>query len=411
MTGASTVVTDAGSTGPLAGREVLLIVGGGIAAYKSAVLARELLRAGARVETILTDAAQRFVGAVTFAGLTGRAARTELWDPGFSGELHVALAERADAIVVAPATADLLARAALGLADDLATTTLACARGPIHFAPAMHPRMWNNPATAAHVAALRARGHVMVGPVVGPLASGEHGIGRMDEPEAIARALCEHFTSARDLAGVRLVVTAGPTHEAIDPVRFIGNRSSGKMGVALADAAAARGARVTLVHGPIAVRPTHAGVDRVAVRSAIEMEQAVTDLRESADAIVMAAAVADYRPADVATQKIKKSSDRLVVELVKNPDILAGLGVWRGARARPVLVGFAVETGDLVGYARGKLERKGCDLVVANLASDGFEGDDNVVTLVTREADEPLGRASKRAVAGRILDRVRALLG
>jgi phosphopantothenoylcysteine decarboxylase/phosphopantothenate--cysteine ligase len=400
-----------GSQGPLAGREVLLIVGGGIAAYKSAILARELLRAGARVETILTEAAQRFVGGVTFAGLTGRPARTELWDPTFPGELHVALAERADAILVAPATADLLARAALGLADDLATTTLSCARGPVFFAPAMHPRMWNNPATAAHVAALRARGHVMLGPVVGPLASGESGIGRMDEPESIARALCDQLARARDLAGASLLVTAGPTHEAIDPVRFVGNRSSGKMGVALADAAASRGARVVLVHGPIAVRPTHPEVERVAVRSAVEMQQAVIARREDTDAIVMAAAVADYRPAEIATQKIKKSQDRLVLELVKNPDILAELGAWRGERARPALVGFAVETGDLVGYARAKLARKGCDLVVANLATDGFEGDDNVVTLVTREGDEPLGRASKRAVAERILDRVRALLG
>jgi phosphopantothenoylcysteine decarboxylase/phosphopantothenate--cysteine ligase len=393
-------------------REVLLVVGGGIAAYKSVVLARELLRAGAKVESILTPAAQRFVGAVTFAGLTGRAARTELWDPSYSGELHVELASRADLVIVAPATADLLARAANGIANDLATATLLCAKGPVFFAPAMHPRMWENPATRANVAALTARGCVMVGPVEGPLASGEVGIGRMEEPEAIARALLAHFDRAQDLSGVRVLVTAGPTHEAIDPVRFVGNRSSGKMGIALAEAAAARGASVCLVHGPITARPSsHAAIERVSVRSALEMRDAVNARRADADVIVMAAAVADYRPASVAEQKIKKSHDRFTIELVKNPDILAGLGEWRGAESRrPVLVGFAVETGDLVGYARSKLERKGCDLVVANLAEHGFEGDDNVVTLVSRERAEELGRAPKRVVAERILDRVHALL-
>ncbi|MBL8681101.1 MAG: bifunctional phosphopantothenoylcysteine decarboxylase/phosphopantothenate--cysteine ligase CoaBC [Myxococcales bacterium] len=398
-------------TASLAGKEVLLVVGGGIAAYKSAILARELLRAGAKVETILTDAAQKFVGGVTFAGLTGRAARTELWDANFSGELHVELAARAELIVVAPATADLLARAANGIANDLATATLLCAKSPVVFAPAMHPRMWEHPATRENIAKLVARGAQLVGPVVGPLASGEVGIGRMEEPERIAEQVIAMASRAQDLRGVRVLVSAGPTHEAIDPVRFVGNRSSGKMGLAIADAAHERGASVTVVHGPITARAVHhEAIERVAVRSALEMQREIEARKTSFDVIVMAAAVADYRPDTVATHKIKKGQDRLVLELVKNPDILAGLGAWRGANRRPVLVGFAVETGDLVGYARSKLERKGCDLVVANLAEHGFEGDDNTVTIVSRDAAEEIIKKPKRAIAERILDNAKSIL-
>jgi len=401
------------SRGPLEGKEVLMIVSGGIAAYKSAILARELLRAGAQIETILTDAAQKFVGGVTFAGLTGRAPRTELWDESFSGELHVELATKADVIVVAPATANLMARAANGIANDLATATLLCAKGPVLFAPAMHARMWSNGSTRANVQRLIERGALIEGPVEGALASGEVGMGRMVEPEQIARRVIEivqRSSRPLDLVGVRLLITAGPTHEAIDPVRFVGNRSSGKMGLALADAAIERGASVTVVHGPISARATHEReIERVSVRSAIEMKAAVEARRESADVIVMAAAVADYRPETVADQKIKKGQDELVIRLVKNPDILAGLGAWRGDKRAPVLVGFAVETGDLVQYARSKLERKGCDMVVANLAEHGFEGEQNTVTIVTREAAEALERQPKRAVADAILDRVVAL--
>jgi phosphopantothenoylcysteine decarboxylase/phosphopantothenate--cysteine ligase len=401
------------SRGPLEGKEVLMIVSGGIAAYKSAILARELLRAGAQIETILTDAAQKFVGGVTFAGLTGRAPRTELWDESFSGELHVELATKADIIVVAPATANLMARAANGIANDLATATLLCAKGPVLFAPAMHARMWSNGSTRANVQRLIERGALIEGPVEGALASGEVGMGRMVEPEQIARRVIEivqRSSRPLDLVGVRLLITAGPTHEAIDPVRFVGNRSSGKMGLALADAAIERGASVTVVHGPISARATHEReIERVSVRSAIEMKAAVEARRESADVIVMAAAVADYRPETVADQKIKKGQDELVIRLVKNPDILAGLGAWRGDKRAPVLVGFAVETGDLVQYARSKLERKGCDMVVANLAEHGFEGEQNTVTIVTREAAEALERQPKRAVADAILDRVVAL--
>jgi phosphopantothenoylcysteine decarboxylase/phosphopantothenate--cysteine ligase len=392
--------------GPLAGREVLLVVGGGIAAYKSVTLAREMLRAGAKVETVLTAAAQRFVTGVSFAGVTGRAARVDLWDANYPGELHIELTRKADAVIVAPATADLLARMAHGLADDLATTCLVAAKGPVFVAPAMHPRMWEHPATQANVALLRARGVTVIGPVVGPLASGETGIGRMSEPEAIARAVLAALSPRRDLEGVRVLVSAGPTHEAIDPVRFVGNRSSGRMGFAIAERARDRGAAVTIVAGPVALADPP-GVAVVRVRSAVEMRDAVTAVASGFDVVIMAAAVADYRPAEVAPAKIKKSHAELTLRLVKNPDILAELGAARGDGRHPVLVGFAVETGDLVAHAREKLARKGCDLVVANLAEHGFEGSDNVVTLVSAQRAEALERMEKRDVAERILDAVR----
>lgn len=387
----------------LVDQSVMLVVGGGIAAYKSALLARELQRAGARVETVMTASATRFIAPLTFAGITGRAAHTELWDPGFSGELHIDLTARCAISVVAPATANLIARMAQGIADDLATTALLAARGPLVIAPAMHPRMWTHPATQANVATLIARGAIVVGPDDGPLASGESGVGRMADPEAIARVAADAL-SPKDLAGLRVVITAGPTYEALDPVRFLGNRSSGRMGYALAEVAVRRGAAVDLVTGPSNLAPpTGASVHKV--RSAIEMRDAVTALLPAADAVIMSAAVADYRPVTVATEKIKKTAGELSIALTKNPDILAELGAAR-VGPRPVLVGFAVETSDLVGYARDKLARKRCDLVVANLAIDGFEGDDNVATLVSESAAESLPRMSKRALASRILDAV-----
>lgn len=387
----------------LVDQSVMLVVGGGIAAYKSALLARELQRAGARVETVMTASATRFIAPLTFAGITGRAAHTELWDPSFSGELHIDLTSRCGLTVVAPATANLIARMALGLADDLATTALLAARGPLVIAPAMHPRMWTHPATQANVATLIARGAIVVGPDDGPLASGESGVGRMADPEVIARVAADALCP-KDLAGLRVVITAGPTYEALDPVRFLGNRSSGRMGYALAEVALSRGAKVDLVTGPSNLRrPVGASVHNV--RSAIEMRDAVDALLPEADAVIMSAAVADYRPVTVSTEKIKKTAGELSIALAKNPDILAELGAARTG-PRPVLVGFAVETTDLVGYAREKLARKRCDLVVANLARDGFEGDDNVATLVSATAVEALPRMSKRDLASKILDAV-----
>jgi len=290
-----------------------------------------------------------------------------------------------------------------GITDDALTATLLCFDGPVAVAPAMHHRMWLHPATQRNVVRLRGDGVALVGPVEGPLASGDVGVGRMVEPEAIASAI-EALLGPRDLAGRTILVSAGGTHEDLDPVRFLGNRSSGKMGYALAERAAARGARVILVSGPTALAAP-AGVELVPARSAREMEAAITSRRADADAIVMAAAVADYRPAEQAEQKIKKTEGPLTIELVKNPDILAGLGTWR-VGSRPMLVGFAVETEDLIARARSKRERKKVDLIVANEASVSFEKDTNRVVLVDVAGEEELPELPKRAVADRILDRV-----
>lgn len=391
---------------------IVLGVSGGIAAYKAAPLTRLLLKAGAEVRVALTPAGARFVGAATFAGLTGHPAATDLWQDSAEGggEVHVELAAWAEHIVLAPATANVLGRLAHGLADDVVTAAVLCRNDatPLWLAPAMHPRMWASPATQANVATLLARGARLIGPVHGEVASGETGLGRMSEPEAIAAAVL----GAGDLSGRRIVISAGPTWEAIDPVRYVGNRSSGRMGLALAEAARARGAAVTLVAGPLSA-PIPGGLEVVHVRTALEMQAAIAQ-RFDVDAIVMAAAVADFRPAEVAPHKLKKrdGQERMVIELVRNPDVLAGLGARRAREGKgPALVGFAVETEDLVAQARTKLMKKGVDLIVANPASVAFEGDDNEAILVDARGEEPLGRLSKRALAGRILDRLAALLG
>lgn len=394
---------------PLRDREILVVVTGGIAAFKSATFVRELQRLGARCEVVLTEAAQRFIAPLTFAGITSRPARTALWDPNFAGELHIELTRRAEAVCVVPATADFMAKVAQGHADDLASTCLLSTDRPVFMAPAMHPRMWNHPATQANASVLRARGVTLLGPTVGPLASGESGVGRMLEPEALAELVSRALAPTRDLAGVRVLVSAGPTHEPIDPVRFVGNRSSGRMGFALAERAKARGATVTIVAGPVSLQDPP-GVEVVRVQRAVEMRDAIVPRAKDHDVVIMAAAVADYRPATVAEAKIKKSDASLSITLVKNPDILNELGHARADARRPVLVGFAVETGDLVGYARDKLARKRCDMIVANLAEHGFEGTDNVVTLVRASGEQSLGRRSKHDVADAILDAVTVLL-
>ena len=395
----------------LSGRNVLVCVGGGIAAYKAAILARELLRRGARVRVAMTPSATKFVGPITFTGLTGEPPVTDLWDAAYRGEIHVELAGWADAIVVAPATASMMARMAHGLADEAVTATLLCSDKPVLIAPAMHHRMWSHPATRRNVAQLRADGVHLVGPESGPLASGESGMGRMAEPDAIADALEVVLAQlGRDLGGRRILVSAGPTHEAIDPVRFLGNRSSGRMGYAVAERARHRGARVVLVSGPVGIAAPP-GVELVKVRSALEMQEAIASRTGDVDAIVMSAAVADFRPAEVAGHKLKKAEgeEGRTLTLVRNPDILAGLGAERAARGGPlpVLVGFAVETEDLVGAARKKLATKQIDLVVANHASVAFEGDDNEATLVSMGGEVPTGRITKLALSDRILDAIR----
>jgi phosphopantothenoylcysteine decarboxylase/phosphopantothenate--cysteine ligase len=399
----------------LKGRTIALAVTGSIAAYKSVEVARRCLAAGAKVLPVMTRSAERFLGAVTLAGITGEPVAIDMWDPSFRGEMHVSLAERADVVAIVPGTADLLARLAGGRADDLVTALVLCARCPIVVAPAMHPRMWSHPATAANVATLAEQGRVtLVGPVDGPVASGDTGFGRMSEPsdivEAIARALAGSATRG-DLAGRRVLVTAGPTVEDLDPVRFLGNRSTGKMGFAIAERAARRGAEVTLIAGPVALA-TPAGVRRVDVRSALEMKDAMWAAcgkgLDGIDLLVMSAAVADYRPATTSASKMKKEGDTASIALVKNPDLLAEIGAARASKRAPVLVGFAVETGtddEVVAYAKGKLAKKNVDLIVANAAQDAFGGDLNRATIVSKGgAAHALPRMTKSELADAILD-------
>jgi phosphopantothenoylcysteine decarboxylase/phosphopantothenate--cysteine ligase len=395
----------------LAGKHIVVGVGGGIAAYKSLLLVRELGRRGAELRVVLTKNALRFVGASSFAGLTGKPPVVDLFDPSYPGEVHVELSAWADALVIAPATANLLARAAHGQADDAVLATLSCCRCPVLFAPAMHERMWSQPATQRNMTQLERDGHVRVGPVTGALASGEVGMGRMAEPEAIADVLEALLAQAHDLAGLHVLVSAGPTVEDLDPVRFISNRSTGRMGFAIAAEALARGARVTLVKGPTALAPP-AGAQVVEVRSALDMQAAIQHALPSVDVLVMTAAVADYRPRQLASSKLKKNpgdDSGMVVELVRNPDILAELGKTRTGK-RPVLVGFAMETEDVRANAEKKLHHKRVDLVVGNEASVGFGGDDNQALLVSHTGVRELPAMSKRKLAGHILDAARALL-
>lgn len=391
----------------LQGKRVVVGLGGGIAAFKAVQLVRELMRRGAEVRVVMTEAAARFVGPITFAGLTGKPPVTDLWAEDYAGEVHVELGEWADAIVVAPATMNLIARAASGQANDALLATLACARGEVFYAPAMHQRMWSHPATQANIQLLRDRGAVVLGPVTGPLANGEIGEGRMVEPDEIAESIESQLAHAIDLSGARLLITAGPTHEDLDPVRFLGNRSSGRMGYAIAAQAIRRGAEVTIVSGPVQLAAP-SGAEVISVRSAEEMHHAVMSRFERFDVVIMAAAVADYRPKHRAARKIKKGG-ALALELVRNPDILADVGAKRMQRPT-VLVGFALETEALEQSARDKLVRKAADLIVANEASVGLGGDSNRATLVDASSATALPEMSKRALADQILDRVRTRL-
>ena len=400
-------------------RTIALAVTGSIAAYKAVEVARLCVKAGAKVLPLMTTSAQRFASALTLAGITGEPVALDMWDPSFPGEMHVTIGARADLLLIVPATADLLARLAQGRADDLVTATALCARGPVLAAPAMHPRMWLHPATQRNVEELVRQGRVtLLGPVEGLVASGESGIGRMMEPAEIVAAMMRVLggsAGAGDLAGKRIVVTAGPTHEAIDPVRYLGNRSSGKMGFAIAARAAARGADVTLISGPVALA-TPAGVSRVDVESAVEMQRAIDaalgdDLSKS-DALVMAAAVADFRAALTSTTKLKKDTATSAIALTKNPDLLAAIGARRTGK-RPVLVGFALETGDdaaVLAYAKAKLVAKKVDLVVANSAHESLGQATNRVALVRSDSTDPFTVGAKEAVADRILDEVAGLL-
>ena len=393
----------------LEGRELILGVSGSIAAYKAVLLLRELTRLGGSVTVCLTEHARAFVGALTFRTLSGRPVLTDLFDPQSADAVeHVALAERASAMVVAPATANVIAKAAQGLADDFLSTLLLAARCPVLMAPAMDGGMWEHPAVAANVATLRARGITVMEPDSGPLASGLSGRGRLPEPDAIIAALGSMLAPTQDLTGEQVLVTAGPTREPIDPVRYISNRSSGKMGYNIAAAALRRGAAVTLVSGPT-ILPPPAAATFVPVHTAEEMREAVLRHLSGTTIVIKAAAVADYRVRRPSETKIKGKRD-LTLELTPNPDILAEVAAGRSGA---FVVGFAAETNDVAANARAKLEAKGIDLLVANDVSQagiGFDADDNEVLLIDRwGGTRALPRMAKSAVADAILSEILAL--
>jgi phosphopantothenoylcysteine decarboxylase/phosphopantothenate--cysteine ligase len=409
----------------LAGKSVVLGVSGGIAAYKAAEVVRLLRRAGARVQVVMTAAARRFIGEVTLQALSEQPVLTDMFDLGAESRMsHIQLAESADLLLVAPATADLIARLAAGLADDLLTTIALVTRAPLLLAPAMNVHMWQHPLTQANLDRLRLCGRLhLVGPGEGSLACGDVGPGRLADPADIVTAAAA-LLERKDLAGRRVLVTAGPTHEPLDPVRFLGNRATGRMGFALAATAAARGATVTLVAGPTTLVPP-AGVEVAWVKTALEMQAAVGARSARADVIVMAAAVSDFRPATLAPAKLKKDAlgETPALPLVRNPDILAGLGRRRaagkgkrsGVGRRPVLVGFAAETDHVLEEGRRKLREKRCDLVVANdvtAAGAGFATETNRVTILgPGDAADEVPLLGKDEVAHRVWDHVVLLLG
>jgi phosphopantothenoylcysteine decarboxylase/phosphopantothenate--cysteine ligase len=399
---------------------ITLGVTGGIAAYKSAELVRRLQDQGHSIQVVMTRAAREFITPLTFAALSGQRVITDLFtnEPGGAGSLdsaidHIAVAQRTDLLLIAPATADILAKLAHGIADDFLTTLYLASTAPVVLAPAMNVNMWQHAATQENVAALKARGVRIVQPSEGYLACGMIGSGRLAEQEEILQAVRDALQAQQDLAGETILVTAGPTCEDIDPVRFLTNRSSGKMGYALAAAAARRGAKVLLVSGP-ATLETPEGVERVDVRSADEMQRAVQARFSSSTIAVFAAAVADYRPAEHSTHKIKRGKESLTLRLEPNPDILATAAREKGER---LVVGFAAETEKVAENARKKLTQKNADIIVANdvtAEGAGFDHDTNIVTLFSRDGrDLPLPKLNKAEVAHRILDealRLRSVL-
>ncbi|MFN2614233.1 MAG: bifunctional phosphopantothenoylcysteine decarboxylase/phosphopantothenate--cysteine ligase CoaBC [Actinomycetota bacterium] len=388
---------------------MLLGVCGGIAAYKAVELARSLGKAGARVQVVMTDSATSFVGTLTFASLTKRPVFTNVFEEEHT-VLHVKLAREADVVVVAPATANAIAKMANGIADDLLTNVLLTAACPVVVAPAMHTEMWEHPATRTNVETLRTRGISIVEPESGELAGGDEGVGRLAEPSDIARAVAETLTHGRDLAGVRFVVTAGGTQEPIDPVRYITNRSSGKMGYAVAREAAMRGARVTLVTAPTSL-PVPERVDAIHVRTVQEMRDAVVELFDDTDVVVKAAAVSDFRVANVSDRKIKKADAGPAIELALNPDIAAELGA---RKTHQLIVGFAAETDDHLAGARKKLAAKNLDMIVLNNVREtdaGFEVDTNRVVILGNDGtEEALPLMPKSQVARELCDRIVAIL-
>jgi phosphopantothenoylcysteine decarboxylase / phosphopantothenate---cysteine ligase len=392
------------------GKRILLGVTGGIAAYKGADLVRRLRERGAEVQVVMTASACRFVAPLTFQALSGRTVRTELWDPDAEASMgHIELARWAALVLVAPASADFLARLAAGRADDLLATLCLATQAPLALAPAMNRVMWTHAATQANVALLRERGVEILGPAEGEQACGEVGPGRMLEPNAIADGIAPLLTIHGPLSGRRVLITAGPTRERIDPVRFVSNRSSGKMGFAVAQAARAAGAEVVVVSGPVAL-PTPPGVRRIDVESAADMLNAVDREIEAADIFISTAAVADYRPARPPDQKIKKSTERLAVEMERTVDIVASVAA---RAARPFVVGFAAETESVEPNARAKMMKKNLDMIAANEVGHdkAFDCPDNELVVLWRNGRRELGRAPKTALARELIALIVEVMG
>jgi phosphopantothenoylcysteine decarboxylase/phosphopantothenate--cysteine ligase len=390
----------------LAQRRILLGVSGGIAAYKSCELVRRLRDLDAEVRVVMTEGATHFVSPTTFQALSGQGVRVSLWDAQAEAAMgHIELARWAERILIAPASADLLARLAHGLADDLLTTLCLASAAPLYVAPAMNQQMWAHPAVQANFDALRLRGVQLLGPAAGEQACGDVGSGRMLEPHELRDALVASFGS-QALAGVKVLVSAGPTYEDIDPVRFIGNRSSGRMGFAVAQAAAQAGAEVTLVAGPVSLATPVGVTRRIDVRSAAQMHAAVLAAAAQAGIYIGAAAVGDYRPQEVSARKLKKHDGiALTLQLDENPDILSSLSAQAG---HPFLVGFAAETHEVANYAQGKLQRKGLDMIAANQVGEGlgFEAADNALSVYWADGAVELPRAAKPELARQLIDLV-----
>ncbi|CAH1543732.1 fused 4'-phosphopantothenoylcysteine decarboxylase and phosphopantothenoylcysteine synthetase [Vibrio jasicida] len=396
----------------LAGKKILLGISGGIAAYKCAELTRRLIERGAQVQVVMTKAAKEFITPLTMQAVSGRPVSDSLLDPAAEASMgHIELAKWADLVLLAPATADLIARMSAGMGNDLLTTLVLATDSPVAVSPAMNQQMYLNVATQENIATLARRGMHIWGPAAGEQACGDVGPGRMLEPMQLVH-LCEQFFQPKLLAGKSVLITAGPTREAIDPVRYISNHSSGKMGFALANAAAQLGAKVTLVSGPVSLN-TPAGVERINVASAQEMHDAVIAHAPNHEAFISCAAVADYRPENVASQKLKKTenNDQMTINMVKNPDIVAT--VANMTEQRPFTVGFAAETNDVETYARGKLLKKNLDMICANDVSvegQGFNSNDNAITLFWPEGEQALALESKEALSFRILEKMHELM-
>lgn len=390
---------------------VVLGVTGGIAVYKACELLRLLQKRGIDVFVVMTQNACRFVAPLTFQTLSGHPVAVDTFDRPQTWEVeHIALAKRADLFLIAPATANIMGKMACGIADDMLSTTVMATRAPVLVAPAMNTGMWENAAVQQNVKTLRARGVEIVAPVSGHLACGDSGAGKLEDVAVIAERACELLFAKKDMEGLRVMVTAGPSREALDPVRYISNRSSGKMGYAIAQAAQKRGAEVTLLSGPVAIEAPQ-GVKLVPFTTTQELLDRASELAQEQDLLIQAAAPADYRAKEVAPQKIKKQGgEPMTFTLVENPDVAATLG--KAKRSGQVFVGFAAETNDVLAHARDKLARKNLDMIVANDVTRpgaGFDVDTNIVTLITKDGQEALPMMSKAEVARRILDRALAL--